>query len=118
MQQIPDAPWIRETERTGYCKSGWWNQPPDPNDISKDEPDYERIEKMKELTVTYDIGVTEIIRANDDELDKEPLSKLFEREKMERRLSKQLKALGLFDDAVVSDLKVFVQDVKEPADAE
>lgn len=26
--QIPDAPWIRETERTGYCSSGWWNTPP------------------------------------------------------------------------------------------
>lgn len=30
---IPDAPWIRETERTGYCSSGWWNNPP------KDDPD-------------------------------------------------------------------------------
>ena len=29
---IPDAPWIRETERTGYCSAqngAWWNNPPD-----------------------------------------------------------------------------------------
>lgn len=26
---IPDAPWIAETERTGYCRSGWWNAPPE-----------------------------------------------------------------------------------------
>ena len=25
---IPDAPWIRETEATGHCSSGYWNQPP------------------------------------------------------------------------------------------
>lgn len=24
---IPDAPYIRETEATGYCSSGWWNNP-------------------------------------------------------------------------------------------
>lgn len=29
MEQIPDAPWIRETEATGYCRSGWWNNPPE-----------------------------------------------------------------------------------------
>ena len=34
---IPDAPWIEETERTGYCKSGWWNTPP--TDESEDEDD-------------------------------------------------------------------------------
>lgn len=28
MIQLPDAPWIRETELTGYCRSGWWNMPP------------------------------------------------------------------------------------------
>ena len=32
MREIPDAPWIRETERTGYCRSGWWNSPPDEDD--------------------------------------------------------------------------------------
>jgi hypothetical protein len=26
---IPDAPWIEETMRTGYCRSGWWNNPPE-----------------------------------------------------------------------------------------
>lgn len=25
---IPDAPWIEETMRTGYCRSGYWNTPP------------------------------------------------------------------------------------------
>lgn len=25
---IPDAPWIRETERTGFCRTGWFNHPP------------------------------------------------------------------------------------------
>jgi hypothetical protein len=29
MLDIPDAPWIRETEATGYCSSGWWNTPED-----------------------------------------------------------------------------------------
>ena len=29
MPTIPDAPWIRETEATGYCSSGWWNAPPE-----------------------------------------------------------------------------------------
>lgn len=31
MTQIPDAPWIRETEATGYCSASngaWWNNPP------------------------------------------------------------------------------------------
>lgn len=32
MIQLPDAPWIRETELTGYCRSGWWNMPPEPED--------------------------------------------------------------------------------------
>ena len=32
MLDIPDAPWIRETEATGYCRSGWWNTPPEPED--------------------------------------------------------------------------------------
>lgn len=25
---ILDSPWIRETERTGYCSSGYWNSRP------------------------------------------------------------------------------------------
>lgn len=25
---IPDAPWIRETERTGHYRYGFWNTPP------------------------------------------------------------------------------------------
>lgn len=28
MTGMRDAPWIEETMRTGYCSSGWWNQPP------------------------------------------------------------------------------------------
>ena len=28
---IPDAPWISETESTGFCRSGWWNNPPEIN---------------------------------------------------------------------------------------
>ena len=28
MTWMRDAPWIEETMRTGYCSSGWWNQPP------------------------------------------------------------------------------------------
>lgn len=40
---IPDAPWIRETEATGYCRSGWWNTPPeeDYDDNEGDEEDGE-----------------------------------------------------------------------------
>lgn len=29
MIQIPDAPWIRETEATGHYWGGWWNEPPE-----------------------------------------------------------------------------------------
>ena len=41
MIQLPDAPWIRETEMTGYCRSGWWNMPPeeDPDDFDDFEGD-------------------------------------------------------------------------------
>lgn len=34
MLNIPDAPWIKETEETGYCKDGWWNNPEDEYDDS------------------------------------------------------------------------------------
>lgn len=30
-----DAPWIEETERTGYCSArngAWWNNPPEEDD--------------------------------------------------------------------------------------
>jgi len=38
---ISDAPWIEETMRTGYCSSGWWNNPPegDPDDFDDFEGD-------------------------------------------------------------------------------
>lgn len=36
---IPDAPWIRETERTGYCSGSWWNNPPEPEDDPDEEED-------------------------------------------------------------------------------
>lgn len=48
MNEIPDAPWIREVEATGYYRFGWWNTPPrDPYDdyhyhdelLEGDEPD-------------------------------------------------------------------------------
>lgn len=29
---ISDAPWIREAERTGHCRTGYWNQPPEVED--------------------------------------------------------------------------------------
>ena len=32
MTNIPDAPWIRETEATGHCSAtngAWWNNPPE-----------------------------------------------------------------------------------------
>ena len=38
---IPDAPWIRETEATGYCSAAngaWWNNPPD-EDYEEEEDD-------------------------------------------------------------------------------
>ena len=41
MREIPDAPWIRETERTGYCRSGWWNSPPDEDDEEPEEDEEE-----------------------------------------------------------------------------
>ena len=40
---IPDAPWIQETERTGYCSAklgAWWNNPPD-DDYEEEEDDEE-----------------------------------------------------------------------------
>lgn len=43
MVQIPDAPWIRETERTGHYRFGYWNTPPeeDPDDFDDDIDDRE-----------------------------------------------------------------------------
>ncbi len=32
MEQIPDAPWIEETMRTGYCSHSFWNNPPREDD--------------------------------------------------------------------------------------
>lgn len=34
---IPDAPWIEETERTGYCSSGWWNNPPEGDNENEED---------------------------------------------------------------------------------
>lgn len=34
---IPDAPWIQETERTGYCSSGWWNNPPEEDNENEED---------------------------------------------------------------------------------
>lgn len=36
---IPDAPWIREAEATGYYSGGWWNTPPE--DEEDDNDDYD-----------------------------------------------------------------------------
>ena len=33
---IPDAPWIEETMRTGYYRFGWWNNPPE-DDFDENE---------------------------------------------------------------------------------
>lgn len=43
MENIPDAPWIRETERTGYCSArngAWWNNPPRFADYPDDDEDF------------------------------------------------------------------------------
>ena len=37
MVQIPDAPWIRETELTGHYRFGYWNTPPEPEEDEDDE---------------------------------------------------------------------------------
>ena len=37
-----DAPWIEETERTGYCSAklgAWWNNPPEDYEIDEWEED-------------------------------------------------------------------------------
>lgn len=37
---IPDPPWIRETEATGYCSAengAWWNNPPEDDEEEDDE---------------------------------------------------------------------------------
>ena len=39
MVQISDAPWIRETERTGHYRFGWWNTGPGPDEDPEDEDD-------------------------------------------------------------------------------
>ena len=39
MLSIPDAPWIREAEVTGYYSGGWWNTPPEEEE--EDEDDHE-----------------------------------------------------------------------------
>lgn len=42
MANIPDPPWIRETEATGHCSAtngAWWNNPPTYDDIDEWEED-------------------------------------------------------------------------------
>lgn len=39
MMDIPDAPWIEESMRTGYCSSGWWNTPPEEESEDEDDAD-------------------------------------------------------------------------------
>lgn len=34
---IPDAPWIEESIRTGHYKYGWWNQPDDDEDDENED---------------------------------------------------------------------------------
>ena len=41
MAAIADAPWIRETERTGYCSSGWWNTPPEEEEEEDEDDRYD-----------------------------------------------------------------------------
>ena len=43
MASIPDAPWIRETESTGYCSASngaWWNNPPEYYNEFEEEEDF------------------------------------------------------------------------------
>jgi len=37
MESLRDAPWIEETERTGYCTTGWWNTPYEEDDEDDDD---------------------------------------------------------------------------------
>ena len=51
MFEIPDAPWIREVERTGHYKYGYWNNyPADDDDDGRDDEDdddgYEVIDRI------------------------------------------------------------------------
>lgn len=46
MMNLPDAPWVREVESTGYYCGGWWNNPPAPGD-----PEYEDEEEEGEEEV-------------------------------------------------------------------
>ena len=39
MFDIPDAPWIREAEATGYSRYGYWNSPPDEDEYEDEEVD-------------------------------------------------------------------------------
>ena len=45
---IPDAPWIRETERTGHYRYGWWNQPVPDYDYYEEGDDYLEQNPLKE----------------------------------------------------------------------
>ena len=56
---IPDAPWIREVEATGYSTYGYWNQPPKDDEDEEEEDDEEEIEMMtaEELEqAAFDVG--------------------------------------------------------------
>ena len=53
MVQIPDAPWVQETGRTGYCSSGWWNCPPEKRDKWDDYPDEDFWEEGDDGDVFY-----------------------------------------------------------------
>ena len=37
--EIPDAPWIEESMRTGHYKYGWWNTPDYETEDDEDEED-------------------------------------------------------------------------------
>ena len=47
MLDIPDAPWISETERTGHYRFGYWNT--GPGQYEDEEPDEDEEEDDGEL---------------------------------------------------------------------
>ena len=65
MMNIPDAPWIRETEATGYCSAqngAWWNNPPE------EEDDEEEIEMMTPEDLENEaLDAADLLEANDED---------------------------------------------------
>ena len=71
MADIPDAPWIRETEATGYCSAqngAWWNNLPEEDEeediemMTPEDLESEALDAADRLEENGDDREAEIVR--------------------------------------------------------